>query len=304
MKANGILFSFFMTLLSAGWFSVFGQNDSLARLQSGKMIFQTNCGHCHGVHKEILGPMLGSITKKKSKAWLIRFITDSQEVIASGDAYANLLAEKYHHTVMPCFDQFPPSAIENLLMYLEEESMHPAEKMVVDDKNYDVYVRPDILRGRQLFQDQCASCHSITKEGYGPALGSVTKRHKQAWLIAFIHNSQNVIKTGDPYAIDLFKRFDNRIMVSMEFLKEEDVRDILQYIEFTSSSPSFMGGSNGLKLPDAFHAGVEKPVKPIDDSEEKGFFRVLFIVVAFAGITLLGYVITRFYQFLTNGAQE
>ena len=294
-----------MMLLSALLFTgAHAQADLAERIQSGKMIFQTNCAHCHGVHKEILGPMLGSITKKKDKAWLIKFIKDSQRVIASGDEYANMLAEKYHHAVMPCFNQFPDSTIADLLIYLEQESIHPTEKIVSDAGNYEIYLQPNILRGRQLFQDQCAACHSITKEGYGPALGSVTKRHSDAWIISFIHNSQHVINAGDLYATNLFKRFDNRIMVSMEFMKADDIHDILHYIEYASSSPSFIAGSNGLKLPPAMRTGVEQPVAPGNATEAKSFFKILFIVVGSIGTMLLGLVIIRFYRFLAKGLQD
>lgn len=276
----------------------FSQQSLKDNLQSGKIIFQTNCGHCHGVHKEILGPMLGSITRKKNKQWLIRFITDSQEVIASGDPYATYLAERYHHTVMPCFDQFSPSKIETILSYLEHESAHPSEITTINPDNYDTYLRVDILHGRTLFQNQCASCHSITKEGYGPALGSVTKRHPEKWLIDFIHNSQKVILAGDPYAKDLFKNFDSRVMVPMEFLNDNDIKDILRYIEFTSSSPSFMGGSNGLKKSFVTHTGVENPIAPETSTAGKSFFKVLFITIAVISLTLLTLIIIRFYKFL------
>lgn len=278
--------------------------DSVTRFRAGRTLFQTNCAHCHGVHKEILGPMLGSILHKKSKAWIVSFIKDSQEIIASGDPYANALAERYNHAVMPDFSMLSNEHIENILFYIQHESMHQTEKIVVDAQDYDVYMRPDILHGRQLFEAQCASCHSITKEGYGPALGSVTKRHPEKWLIDFIHNSQKIIKEGDPYANDLFKQFNNRIMVSMEFLKDEEIKDILRYIEFTSSSPSFMSGANGLKIPPQAHAGFDLPVPATSSTTEKRFFKILFIVIASAAAVIFAYVIVRFYFFLSRGIHE
>jgi len=278
--------------------------DSVSRFRHGKMLFQTNCAHCHGVHKEILGPMLGSITHKKDKSWLIRFIKDSQKVIASGDPYANVLAAQYNHAVMPCFNQFSDEMIENILFYIQNESIHQTEKLIVHADDYDAYIRPDILRGRQLFENQCASCHSITKEGYGPSLGSVTKRHPERWLIDFIHDSQKVINSGDSYATHLFKQFDNRVMVSMEFLPDEEVKDILRYIEFTSSSPAFMSGVNGLKIPLRAHAGFDQPVKATSSTDERKFFKILFIVITSVVSLIFFYVITRFYQFLNPGIRE
>ena len=248
--------------------------------------------------------MLGSITHKKDKAWLVRFIKDSQKVIASGDPYANVLAAHYNNAVMPCFNQFSDEEIENILFYIQNESIHPTEKISVNAADYYAYIRPDILRGRQLFENQCASCHSITKEGYGPSLGSVTKRHPERWLIDFIHDSQKVINGGDSYATHLFKQFDNRIMVSMEFLTDEEIKDILRYIEFTSSSPSFMSGTNGLKIPAQAHAGFDQPVKATSSTDDKKFFKILFIVITSVISIIFIYVIARFYLFLSRGIQE
>jgi len=274
--------------------------DSTLRFRHGRTLFQTNCAHCHGVHREILGPMLGSITHKKDKAWLIRFIKDSQKVIASGDPYANVLASHYNNAVMPCFNQFSDEMIENILFYIQTESIRQTEKIIVNAEDYDAYIRPDILHGRQLFENQCASCHSITKEGYGPSLGSVTKRHPERWLIDFIHDSQKVINGDDSYAKHLFTQFDNRVMVPMEFLTDEEIKDILRYIEFTSSSPAFMSGTNGLKIPAQAHAGFDQAVKATSSTAEKKFFKVLLIVVTSVASVVFFYVIARFYLFLSR----
>jgi len=292
----------YLVSLTATFASTSG--DSVSRFRHGRMLFQTNCAHCHGVHKEILGPMLGSITHKKDKPWLIRFIKDSQKVIASGDSYANVLAAHYNNAVMPCFNQFSDEMIENILLYIQNESLRQTEKITINAEDYDAYIGPDILRGRQLFENQCASCHSITKEGYGPSLGSVTKRHPERWLIDFIHDSQKVINSGDSYATHLFKQFDNRVMVSMEFLTDEEVKDILRYIEFTSSSPAFMSGVNGLKIPAQAHAGFDQPVKATSSTDEKRVFKILFIVITSVASIIFFYVITRFYQFLNSGTRQ
>jgi hypothetical protein len=88
-----------------------------------------------------------------------------------------------------------------------------------------------------LFRDQCSSCHFIHYEGrYAPALGSVSKRLPREWLIPFIQNSQKVIRGGDKYAQDLFDRYHKRVMVPMEFLTEDDITDILNYIAFSSTT--------------------------------------------------------------------
>ena len=76
------------------------QHDSTQSIRAGNLIFRTSCSACHSIHRENIGPMLASITKKKSKAWLTRFIRNSQAVISSGDAYANLLYKNYNNCYM------------------------------------------------------------------------------------------------------------------------------------------------------------------------------------------------------------
>ena len=54
--------------------------------------------------------------------------------------------------------------------------------------------------GKALFQSDCASCHNPIKDGTGPALKGVSERvPDKALLHAWVHNNQNVLKTGNPY---------------------------------------------------------------------------------------------------------
>jgi mono/diheme cytochrome c family protein len=86
--------------------------------------------------------------------------------------------------------------------------------------------------GKMLFQDNCASCHSIIKDLTGPALGGVEDRIKDKKLLyAWIRNSQAVLKTGNPYFKDLVKRYDNVIMTSFSNLSDEEIAAILHYIK-------------------------------------------------------------------------
>lgn len=212
------------------------RGDSTQILQQGELLFRRHCNACHSVHREVVGPMLASITKKRSHAWLIRFISNSEQVIASGDAYARHLSDAYNNQVMPTFSMLSQQDIESILAYIERESLVQVDETPVHDR---ITVKSDssILRGRVLFRDQCSSCHFIHYEGrYAPALGSVSKRLPREWLIPFIQNSQKVIRSGDQYAEALFERYHRRVMVRMDFLTENDITDILNYIAYSSTS--------------------------------------------------------------------
>jgi mono/diheme cytochrome c family protein len=211
-----------------------------------KKQFNTYCLPCHGVHQEKLGPMLASITKKRSEDWLIAFIRNSQEVILSGDVYADFLFEQYNYTVMPSFKQLSERKIKDILLYSEKESVSPSEEVIPSLEANLPYSNQHIMKGKALFDEQCFSCHFIGKEGEGPSLGSITKR--RPWLIAFIKNSQNVIQEGDAYAVHLFNGYNQKIMPPFDFLTQEDIGVILDYINFASAAPPSVAGVNGRKV--------------------------------------------------------
>lgn len=223
--------------LSAGFsFTSPTQGDSTQILQHGEQLFRLHCSACHSVHREVVGPMLASVTKKRSQEWLVRFIRNSEEVIHGGDTYAHHMIEAFNNQVMPSFPMLSQQDIQSILAYIERESLVQVDETPVHDR---ITVKSDssILRGRTLFRDQCSSCHFIHYEGrYAPALGSVSKRLPREWLIPFIQNSQKVIRSGDEYAEALFERYHKREMVPMDFLTENDINDILNYIAFSSTS--------------------------------------------------------------------
>ena len=220
------------------------QQDSSVIYHEGRQMFRTHCASCHDVHKDLVGPALASTTKKHRSEWLFEFIHDSQRVIVHDDPYAAALYNAYQFQVMPSFRKLSLNDINKILAYIDRESVHPDEKV---ESNYKVITEgsPEILRGKQLFQSHCLTCHQIPNETFGTALASVTRRHSKEWLVAFVRSSTSVIDSGDLYATHLFERFDKRPMVDLEFLSDEEIGDIFSYIEFASSSPSWVGGVNG-----------------------------------------------------------
>src|SRR5689334_23135921 len=84
--------------------------------------------------------------------------------------------------------------------------------------------------GEALFQSNCTSCHKIGEVLIGPNLQGVTKRRPKEWLHKWVKNSQAVVKSGDPYAVELFNKFNKTPMTSFN-LKDEEIDAILTYIE-------------------------------------------------------------------------
>jgi mono/diheme cytochrome c family protein len=88
----------------------------------------------------------------------------------------------------------------------------------------------DIAKGKELFDGNCKACHQVHKRGVGPALAGLSDRRDEAWIIAFVKNSQRVIQSGDSYAVALFKEYNNTVMPPHEFLSDDDVRNIIAYV--------------------------------------------------------------------------
>lgn len=89
--------------------------------------------------------------------------------------------------------------------------------------------------GRSLYITNCATCHNLRYELTGPALQNVEQRWKdKALLYAFIRNSQAVI-AKDAYAKNLYNRFNKVEMTQFAWLKNEQIDQLLHYINVASS---------------------------------------------------------------------
>jgi mono/diheme cytochrome c family protein len=84
--------------------------------------------------------------------------------------------------------------------------------------------------GAQLYK-ACAVCHHIGKGRLiGPDLYQVTQRHDREWLVRFIRNSQEVIASGDEYAVKLFEEY-SKIPMPPAGISDEEINILLDYIE-------------------------------------------------------------------------
>ena len=90
----------------------------------------------------------------------------------------------------------------------------------------------DAEKGKTLFTNNCAQCHSITDEKVvGPGLKGVeTRTPGKDWLHKWIKNSSAVIATGDAYANQVFNANGKVQMSSFPSLSDADIDGILAYI--------------------------------------------------------------------------
>lgn len=85
--------------------------------------------------------------------------------------------------------------------------------------------------GKKLFQSKCQRCHLVERRMTGPALMNTKERWSDSThLYSWIKNSQSFLATGDKYANDLFREY-NSIMPAFPELTEEEIREILYYVD-------------------------------------------------------------------------
>ncbi|GAB3643244.1 c-type cytochrome [Spirosoma arcticum] len=87
--------------------------------------------------------------------------------------------------------------------------------------------------GKQLFDNNCAQCHAVTEEiVVGPGLKGITNRTPgEAWLVQWVRNSQAVVASGDPYAVQIYNKFQKIPMSSFTNLTDADIKAILAYVD-------------------------------------------------------------------------
>lgn len=96
----------------------------------------------------------------------------------------------------------------------------------------------DAVNGEKIFKSVCAACHKLDKKLVGPALQGITEKRDQAWLIAWIKDSQGLINSGDKLAIQVFEENNKIPMIPNPQLSDQDIIDILEYTKGVSAEPT------------------------------------------------------------------
>jgi len=96
--------------------------------------------------------------------------------------------------------------------------------------------KEEYANGARLFKANCTPCHALTQIVVGPALRGISKRRDMRWIVDFTRNSQKMIASGDPYAMELYNRYGKTEMKSFMELSENDVKDMVNYIDCIPTS--------------------------------------------------------------------
>ena len=87
----------------------------------------------------------------------------------------------------------------------------------------------DPVKGKELFNTNCAACHKLDAKATGPALRGVGAKYEKEWLYKWIKNSADLIKSGDALAVKVFEENNKIPMSAFPQLSDADVDDIIAY---------------------------------------------------------------------------
>lgn len=102
----------------------------------------------------------------------------------------------------------------------------------------------DPVKGKQLFNTNCAACHALDRKMTGPALANVESRLAEEegldkeWLYKWIKNSAGLIASGDAYANKVYNEYNQAAMTAFPTLSNEDIDNILAYTAAPPPKPT------------------------------------------------------------------
>jgi cytochrome c2 len=128
---------------------------------------------------------------------------------------------------------------------------------------------------KALFSQNCASCHAMEKQLTGPALaGSVDRWPDEKMLHAWIKNNQKVLKSGYPYAVELYNKFNKAPMNVFEgTLSDQQITALVDYIK-NYKPPTPAPGTTGV-------ATETTTTTSGDDTLLFGILTLILAIVAF-----------------------
>ena len=104
----------------------------------------------------------------------------------------------------------------------------------------------DPVKGKELFNANCAACHKLDAKATGPALRGIAAKYDMPWLYKWVKNSSELIKSGDSKAVKVFEENNKSVMTAFPQLSEGDIDNIIAYAsEPKAEAPAAASGTAG-----------------------------------------------------------
>lgn len=82
------------------------------------------------------------------------------------------------------------------------------------------------IKGKQIFDTKCASCHRFDSRLVGPPLQGVTQRRKPEWIMNMMLNPLQMTQEN-PAAKELFATY--LVQMTFQDVTQDDARAVLEY---------------------------------------------------------------------------
>jgi mono/diheme cytochrome c family protein len=115
----------------------------------------------------------------------------------------------------------------SLVSYSQDAA--PADAPVADAAVTAPATGGDAVKGKELFNANCAACHKLDAKSTGPALRNIAAKYDKEWLYKWVRNSAELIKSGDAQAVKVFEENNKVAMTAFPQLSNEDIDNILAY---------------------------------------------------------------------------
>ena len=101
----------------------------------------------------------------------------------------------------------------------------------------------DPAKGKELFNTNCAACHKLDAKSTGPALRGVAGKYEMSWIYKWVHNSSDLIKSGDAAAVKVFEENNKAVMTAFPQLSEGDIDNIIAYTSTPKEEAPVVAGA-------------------------------------------------------------
>lgn len=147
-----------------------------------------------------------------------------------------------------------------------------------------------IAAGKSIFNANCRTCHRLDQKNVGPALRGVTDRRSIDWTKKFIRNSQALIASGDAQAVAIYNEFNQLVMPNHEFLSDDDLMNLLAYVEYGDKADASVAAAGGEGAAVAGGAGIP--------SEYLTIILAVLVIVLLLILIVLGLIISILTKYL------
>jgi mono/diheme cytochrome c family protein len=118
----------------------------------------------------------------------------------------------------------------------------------------------DPVKGKELFNANCAACHKLDAKATGPMLRGVAAKHEMAWIYKWVHNSSDLIKSGDANAVKLFEENNKSVMTAFPQLATADIDNIIAYTSEPKAEAPVAAGAAAVPGAPAAESGLSNNI--------------------------------------------